>query len=120
MSMWTNMIRRYYTGKDSRYVFSPADSLSIPELQRANLYIHIPFCKNLCPYCPYNKVKYQEELSLPYMDALEREIDAYMEIFGDIDIGSVYFGGGTPTLLAEHFPPLMEKLGGNFKITGDI
>ena len=38
------------------------------------LYLHIPFCRSLCPFCPYNKVVYEESLARDYHAALQQEI----------------------------------------------
>lgn len=43
------------------------------------LYLHIPFCRQICPYCPYNKELYHPEVAERYADAVKREIDIYAE-----------------------------------------
>ena len=67
------------------------------------LYIHVPFCRSICPYCPYNKVRYREELVTPYFGALESELRLY-EV-GRRSFTSLYVGGGTPSLC-------LDELGG--------
>jgi len=67
----------------------------------AEFYVHIPFCRNLCPYCPYNKIPYDAALSLEYYRALCIEIRRASERYGRLEAGSLYFGGGTPTLMLE-------------------
>ena len=64
------------------------------------LYVHIPFCEELCPYCSFFKVKFDDELAAAYFDTLEKEIQGYSDkgfIFDE-----VYIGGGTPTVMPEH------------------
>ena len=39
-----------------------------------SVYIHIPFCKNICAYCDFAKVYYNKDLALKYLEALEEEI----------------------------------------------
>jgi len=57
------------------------------------LYIHIPFCPDFCSFCPYNKTKYDAELTDRYLNALKRESDLEkIEHFS-----SIYIGGGTPS-----------------------
>ncbi|NLT46056.1 MAG: radical SAM protein [Thermotogaceae bacterium] len=57
------------------------------------LYIHIPFCPDFCSFCPYNKIKYDAELTDRYLNALKRESDLEkIEHFS-----SIYIGGGTPS-----------------------
>ena len=65
------------------------------------LYIHIPFCQKLCPYCSFVRYQYEETPALVYMKNLRKELELYLDLIQDTDtqIRSVYFGGGTPTLL---------------------
>ena len=61
----------------------------------AGLYVHVPFCSRLCPFCPYNKVPFQPSLAQEYLAALR------VEALGHAALGpftSLYVGGGTPTL----------------------
>ncbi len=61
------------------------------------VYIHIPFCKNICSYCDFCKFLYNEEWANTYLDFLNQEIKEYYE--GD-KVKSVYIGGGTPSSLS--------------------
>ncbi|MEW5804772.1 MAG: radical SAM protein [bacterium] len=65
------------------------------------LYIHIPFCRKLCPYCSFVRYEYRETPALIYMESLHKELDLYLDLIQDtgIRVASVYLGGGTPTLL---------------------
>jgi menaquinone C8-methyltransferase len=67
---------------------------------RPGLYVHVPFCRSLCPFCPYNKVRYQAGLAARYAAALLRELDHYLAA-GVGPFSSLYVGGGTPTLCPE-------------------
>jgi oxygen-independent coproporphyrinogen-3 oxidase len=60
-------------------------------------YVHIPFCRSKCFYCDFASEAGQESLFGAYVEALSKEIDT-AEAFGD-PLTSVYFGGGTPTIL---------------------
>ena len=62
-------------------------------------YLHIPFCEQICPYCPYNKERYRCDVAERYTDAVKREIDFYSDIVGKTPITSLYIGGGTPTTM---------------------
>lgn len=57
------------------------------------LYIHIPFCKSKCPYCDFNSYANMFDLAEDYTNAVIREMSEYPEC----RIGTVYFGGGTPS-----------------------
>ncbi len=63
-------------------------------------YIHIPFCASKCLYCDFNSYPGRAELFEPYVDAVKAEIRQYAERFSGARIPTVYFGGGTPTLLS--------------------
>lgn len=90
------------------------------EGEELGIYVHIPFCKTLCPFCPYNKVKYNEELAARYKAALIKEINMTKKNYSDKIINSVYFGGGTPALMLHDLRDIMGALRENFNIKGDI
>jgi oxygen-independent coproporphyrinogen III oxidase len=62
------------------------------------LYLHIPFCSAICNYCNFNRGLLDEALKARYVAALEREIRRAAEPAMPAD--TIYFGGGTPSLLA--------------------
>jgi coproporphyrinogen III oxidase-like Fe-S oxidoreductase len=108
----TNIIRRILIGRKQKFVFTKSimDSFSIPKMEEINLYIHIPFCKSMCPYCPYNRVRYEKHLIKRYFDALSKEIDIYAQKLGKIKINSIYIGGGTPTNAIDELAIVVEKV----------
>lgn len=69
------------------------------KINELGIYLHIPFCRQICPYCPYNKVLYDQDLAGRYKRALMRETDYYTAIAGDRPVTSFYIGGGTPTTM---------------------
>lgn len=72
---------------------------SLRDLDEFGLYLHIPFCKRICPYCPYNKEVYQRDVAEMYARAVKKEIDFYSDLVGDKPVTSFYIGGGTPTTM---------------------
>ena len=62
-----------------------------------SLYIHIPFCEHVCAYCDFTKLFYNQKFELPYLEALEKEINSKVTN----KISTLYFGGGTPTALSD-------------------
>lgn len=62
----------------------------------AGLYLHVPFCRRKCPYCSFYSVPVSDQLTSCYTDAVCRNLSAYSET---ISVDSIYFGGGTPSLL---------------------
>lgn len=71
------------------------------------LYVHIPFCSRICPFCPYNKVPFQPRLAADYMQLLQWEIDQYHRA-ATAPFTSLYVGGGTPTLCHRNLEMLAE------------
>jgi len=63
------------------------------------LYLHIPFCERLCPYCSFHRVPFQEALGHEYFAALRKEILLYKE--KGYEFRGVYVGGGTPTVMID-------------------
>lgn len=62
------------------------------------IYIHIPFCLRKCPYCDFYSVRFDGELMEKYVSALCRNILSYRG--RGIQADTIYFGGGTPSLLS--------------------
>jgi coproporphyrinogen III oxidase-like Fe-S oxidoreductase len=63
------------------------------------LYIHIPFCEKLCPYCSFHRVVFDSALCHAYFNALRKEIMLYKG--KGYDFSGIYVGGGTPTILVD-------------------
>jgi len=91
------------------------------DIDEFGLYLHIPFCKQICPYCPYNKEIYQPEVAEMYTRAVKKEIDFYSNLFGDKPVTSFYIGGGTPTtMLYSGLDKILEHIFKNFNMQCDI
>jgi oxygen-independent coproporphyrinogen-3 oxidase len=116
----TKIGRRFFVGHKQKFVFVKKEKIEIPALEKIDLYIHIPFCKNMCPYCPYNRIAYDKKLVQPYLEAILNEIDLYCKKFGKIEISSIYIGGGTPTNLVDELGIIINSLREKFFISGDI
>ena len=90
-------------------------------IESVGLYLHIPFCHQICPYCPYNKVIFKEELARRYVNAVLREIGIYASIVGEKPITSFYIGGGTPTtLLGKGVDTILERIYDVFNMQCEI
>ncbi|MFN7914688.1 MAG: radical SAM family heme chaperone HemW [Vicinamibacterales bacterium] len=63
------------------------------------LYLHIPFCAAICNYCNFNRGLFDAALKVRYVDALVAEIRAAAQERGREPVDTIYFGGGTPSLL---------------------
>ena len=91
------------------------------ECDNLGLYVHIPFCKSICNFCPYCKVRYSEELCNRYIDALIKEIHMVgSQNEGKKTVTSLYFGGGTPALAADRIKEIIDALEEHFLITEGI
>jgi oxygen-independent coproporphyrinogen-3 oxidase len=65
----------------------------------SGIYIHIPFCKQACHYCDFHfstSLKKRDEL----VNALAKEIEMRKDEFKNVTVETIYFGGGTPSLLS--------------------
>ena len=78
------------------------------------LYLHIPFCEQLCPYCSFNRVVFAEDLCRAYFAALRKEILLYKGL--GYDFNGVYIGGGTPTVLIDELAETIRLLRATFAI----
>jgi len=91
------------------------------DIDEFGLYLHIPFCKQICPYCPYNKEIYKPEVAELYAEAVKKEIDFYCKLFGGKPVTSFYIGGGTPTtMLYSGLYEILEHIYKNFNMQCDI
>ena len=73
------------------------------------LYVHIPFCASRCPYCDFATAPATTALRSRYLDALGREIEREAAVLGRPRVRTLFFGGGTPSLLE---PAEIQTLGG--------
>jgi len=78
------------------------------------LYIHVPFCEELCPYCCFLRVKMDHALAGAYFAALKKEIEVYRDLGYCFD--SVYVGGGTPTIMPEELAEVIALVRNNWAI----
>src|SRR5690606_8511394 len=83
------------------------------------IYIHIPFCKQACHYCDFHfstSMKYKEEM----LDSMLKEIDLRVAYLQDKSIHSIYFGGGTPSLLeSAEINKILDHIAKHYEIKSD-
>lgn len=92
-----------------RNVTMDAQQILSSFLNVPGIYLHVPFCQSICPFCPYNKVTYNPELVKGYFSALNSEITAYTDRL-KAPFTSLYIGGGTPTLCLDELAELIPKI----------
>ena len=97
-----SFVRTFLTGSQNNFTFKPVNNFNLEgeQIDKSDLYIHVPFCKSLCPYCPYNKINYKKEKATEYFKAMMLEIKRYKTILPNIEIGTIYIGGGTPSIFS--------------------
>ncbi|MEN8173708.1 MAG: radical SAM protein, partial [Chloroflexota bacterium] len=96
-----NQLRRLITKEDHAALENkiPALEDKFQDINEFGLYLHIPFCRQICPYCPYNKELFHPDVADRYANAVITEIDIYAEVIGRKPMTSFYIGGGTPTTM---------------------
>jgi menaquinone C8-methyltransferase len=78
------------------------------------LYIHIPFCRTLCPFCCFNRYLFKEDTARQYFRSLRKELDLYIN--RGFQFSSFYFGGGTPPILLDELLGFIEYLKQKFEV----
>lgn len=83
------------------FAFDEKSDAFVPEAPSGplHLYIHIPFCTQLCPYCSFHRYPFEEHAARGYYKALRLELQMYAD--KGFRFSSVYMGGGTPTILMD-------------------
>ncbi len=78
------------------------DAISLDQMGPFSLYVHIPYCQAKCPYCDFNSYAAERWPETRYVDALCAELQHYAQQtpWAGADVGTVFFGGGTPSLFA--------------------
>lgn len=123
MSLLTTLTRMWVTRSFKSFTFTKHYDtfLSYQECDQLGLYIHIPFCKQICSFCPYCKVLYKEDVYQDYIEALIKEIHMIGSQYPDKkEVTSLYFGGGTPALADKDLKRIMEAVNSHFIITQGI
>lgn len=67
---------------------------------KISLYIHIPFCVRKCLYCDFLSGPFDDKVRTRYIEALIKEIESSAIKYKDYEVVSIFFGGGTPSILA--------------------
>ena len=66
-------------------------------------YIHVPFCARICTYCDFYRIVHDPEWEDRYVEAICKEISLrFAQLGGQVSLSTLYFGGGTPTVLSSH------------------
>ena len=89
-------------------------------MNRLSLYLHIPFCVKKCHYCDFLSAPCKEETRQEYVEALCMEIVQKAKLYKDKIVDTIFFGGGTPSLLsAEQMKRIMETVRQEFRVLAE-
>jgi len=89
-------------------------------MKESSLYIHIPFCDHKCIYCDFYSIITHDGIQI-YLDALKKEIEYFARNYSaGRKFTTIFFGGGTPSLLAPHeIEEIIFQLKNNFTVSKD-
>lgn len=95
-------------------------------MKNFGIYIHVPFCESKCPYCdfysrpPKGSGKTKEEHVREYTAGVKSRLVSYAEKYWEREVDSVYFGGGTPSVLGEDaLCEILSEIKSRFHVTDD-
>jgi menaquinone C8-methyltransferase len=117
-----SQVAGYITRRDGRKFLklteTPDDSGITHQILRPgetlSLYIHIPFCRKLCPFCCFNRYLFNEAKAREYFVNLRKELDIYIQ--RGFTFTDFYFGGGTPTILMDELLSFIDYLKSRFAV----
>ncbi|MDO9546267.1 MAG: radical SAM protein, partial [Pelolinea sp.] len=92
------------------------------EKRSLSLYIHIPFCRIRCDYCDFNTYAGMDDFLNEYVDAVCKELEYFSENFSnDHFVHTIYFGGGTPTILpAILYEKILNSINDHFQMADEV
>ena len=89
-------------------------------MKELELYLHIPFCEGKCAYCDLLSAPADLPVRISYIKKLQEEIAYYGAQYGEYQVSSIFFGGGTPTILEGYqLAAILETVKEHFNITTD-
>lgn len=81
--------------------------MTIAGKKPVSLYFHIPFCSKKCPYCHFYVIPNDTQHQKILLHSLNQEWNLYRSMIEQMDIVSIYFGGGTPTLFVNYLSQVL-------------
>jgi coproporphyrinogen III oxidase-like Fe-S oxidoreductase len=113
------LLTAYLKTKTRLYLtLEPASGISLPKPTKGKeytLYAHIPFCESLCPYCSFNRFIFKEASTRQYFTALRKEMQQVANL--GYEFTTLYFGGGTPTIMLDELIQTIDLARSLFPIT---
>jgi putative oxygen-independent coproporphyrinogen III oxidase len=91
------------------------------DAERLAIYIHWPFCRSKCPYCDFNSHVRDAIDVARWTRALLADLDHHADLLAEREVGSVFFGGGTPSLMPpEIVAALLEAVRRRWRVARDV
>lgn len=127
--IWKPLVKRLVSGSFAPPRMRPGVVTIPSSMRNLGLYLHVPFCRNLCPYCPYNRIAFDEKLYRAYETGVHREIDFHAERLAgnsasngplQSPVVSLYIGGGTPTVVPDGLARMVAHFGEVFGPARDV
>ena len=85
-----------------------------------SLYLHVPFCAHICSYCAFNTYANIDDLQEPTVQAMAAELHAIGQSRPNLPVHTVFFGGGTPSVLTPHqFRHILQTISSSFVMAED-
>lgn len=85
------------------------------------IYIHWPYCAAKCPYCDFNSHVRRELSEAAYLDAIRGELDYYAGLAPGRSVSSIFFGGGTPSLMQpDTAGRILDSIAGHWPVEPDV
>lgn len=109
--------RLIHTMTKQHLALNPTDETMMPPAnpgQSYMLYMHVPFCERLCPYCSFNRYPFREEVAAPYFANMRKEMLMLKDLGYDFE--SIYVGGGTPTVMIDELCETLDLARDTFNI----
>lgn len=86
-----------------------------------SLYIHIPFCKTICLYCNFLTFAHRNKFIPAYIKTVQKEISLKAKKYHGYKIETIFFGGGTPSLIESHFiKNILQTIRKNFPVSRKV
>ena len=102
-----------------RFWLAGARAYNLERMSSAGIYLHIPFCRSRCSYCDFATGMFEGALAERYVAAVISEIEDWREVVNPSQVDTIYFGGGTPSLLTpEQMETILRAVHSHFEIAG--
>ncbi len=114
------LLRTLFPERRGSFTFQRQDTPLPSRPEGVSLYVHVPFCRRVCHFCPYVKQVHDPDTAEAYRDALLRELERYLQGGQGAEFESVFFGGGTPSMTPEIVEAVMSRIRVNLRPATEV